>query len=217
MIVITMKIQSISLFITFILISSALGGISNVVSLYSLSNPFRGVESISLPTDGEQIETNYLTNDDVFHNGNTYLRLHHLPDSPNWDVNKFWQYNHTAQTFTLDVIEADIGSRWRAISTTANGSLYYLGWSNLSVGTNYISLNGQGNDRQFAGFQTEGSFKFTKFSHAFAGYTPTNPNSFGYEEITVTAQSIPEAGSYPLILGFLSIIFVAVKRKFRVE
>ena len=212
-----MRFQSVFLFSTFILISSALGGISNVASLYSSSNPFRGVESISLPTDGEQIEANYLTNDEVFHNGNTYLRLHHLPDSPNWDVSKFWQYNHTAQTFTLDVIEADIGSRWRAISTTANGSLYYLGWSNLSVGTNYISLNGQGNDRQFAGFQTEGSFKFTKFSHAFAGYTVTNPNLFGYEEISVTPQFIPEAKSYPLIFGIISILLVAVNRKFRIE
>ena len=210
-----MKIQCILLLSTFILISSALGGISNVISLYSSSNPFRGVDSISLPTNGEQIETNYLTNDEVFHNGNTYLRLHHLPDSPNWDVSKFWQYNHTAQTFTLDVIEADIGSRWRAISTNANGSFYYLGWSNLSEGTNYLSLNGQGNDRQFAGFQTEGSFKFTKFSHAFAGYTETNPNSFGYEEISVTPQSIPEARSYPLIFGILSILLVTVNRKFR--
>ncbi len=212
-----MKIQSAFLFPTIVLISSAFGGISNVSSLYSSSNPFRGVDSISLPTDGEQIETNYLTNDEVFHNGNTYLRLHHLPDSPNWDVSKFWQYNHTAQTFTLDVTEADIGSRWRAISTAANGSLYYLGWSNLSEGTNYLSLNGQGNDRHFAGFQTEGSFKFTKFSHAFAGYTVTNPNSFGYEEISVTPQSIPETRSYPLIFGILSILLVTVNRRFRTE
>ena len=212
-----MKIQNVFLFSTLILVSSVLGGISNVISLYSSSNPFRGVDNISLPTDGEQIETNYLTNDEVFHNGNTYLRLHHLPDSPNWDVSKFWQYNHTAQTFTLDVTEADIGSRWRAISTTANGSLYYLGWSNLSEGTNYLSLNGQGNDRQFAGFQTEGSFKFTKFSHAFAGYTVTNPNSFGYEEISVTPQSIPETRSYPLIFGILSILLVIVNRRFRTE
>lgn len=212
-----MKIHNVFLFSTIVLISSAFGGISNVSSLYSSSNPFRGVDSISLPTDGEQIETNYLTNDEVFHNGNTYLRLHHLPDSPNWDVSKFWQYNHTAQTFTLDVTEADIGSRWRAISTTANGSLYYLGWSNLSEGTNYLSLNGQGNDRQFAGFQTEGSFKFTKFSHAFAGYTVTNPNSFGYEEISVTPQFIPETRSYPLIFGILSILLVTVNRRFRTE
>ena len=212
-----MKIHNVFLFSTIVLFSSAFGGISNVSSLYSSSNPFRGVDSISLPTDGEQIETNYLTNDEVFHNGNTYLRLHHLPDSPNWDVSKFWQYNHTAQTFTLDVTEADIGSRWRAISTAANGSLYYLGWSNLSEGRNYLSLNGQGNDRHFAGFQTEGSFKFTKFSHAFAGYTVTNPNSFGYEEISVTPQSIPETRSYPLIFGILSILFVTVNRRFRTE
>ena len=205
------------LLLTLFLNPDAFSGILNVNSLYSSSSPFRGVESISLPTNGQQIETNYLTNGDVFHNGNTYLRLHHLPDSPNWDVSKFWQYNHTAQTFTLDVTEADIDSRWRAISTTANGSLYYLGWSNLSEGTNYLSLNGQGNDRQFAGFQTEGSFKFTKFSHAFAGYTVTNPNSFGYEEISVTPQSIPETRSYPLIFGILSILLVTVDRRFRTE
>ena len=80
-----------------------------------------------------------------------------------------------------------------------------------------MNLNGQGDDRQYAGFQIDGNFKFTKFSHAFAGYTVTNPNSFGYEEITVTATSIPEAGSYPLTFGILSILLVAVKRKFRTE
>ena len=212
-----MKFRTTLFLLTLFLNPDAYGGILNVLSLYSSSNPFRGVESISLPTNGEQIEANYLTNGDIFHNGNTYLRLHHLPDSPNWDVSKFWQYNHTAQTFTLDITEADPGSRWRAISTSANGSLYYLGWSNLSAGINYLSLNGQGDDRQFAGFQTDGSFKFTRFSHSFAGYTVTNPNSFGYEEITVTAQSIPEAGSYSLFIGILSILFVAVNRKFKTK
>ena len=212
-----MKIQVTFLLLILALNPNAFSGILNVNSLYSSSNPFRGVENISLPIEGEQIEANYLTNDDVFHNGNTFLRLHHLPNSPNWDVSKFWQYNHTAQTFTLEITEVSQDSRWRAISTTSTGSLYYQGWSNLIVGTNYMNLNGQGDDRQYAGFEIDGNFKFTKFSHAFAGYTVTNPNSFGYEEITVTATSIPEAGSYPLTFGILSILLVSVKRKFRAE
>lgn len=176
----------------------------SVNSEYSSSNPFRGVESISLPNDGELISTYYLTNDDIFDNGNTYLRIHHLPDSPQWDVSKFWPYNHSAQTFTLDIIEVSPGARWRQISTTASGSMYYLGWVNLNTGINSISLSAQGDDRQYAGFLTEGSFKFRKFSHAFAGYTQTNPN-FGYEEILV---SVPEPQTYGLVFGGLMLLYV---------
>lgn len=198
----------------FLLKSHIFSAVLNVNSLYSTSNPFRGVENITLPTDGDQIEANYLTNDDVFHNGNTYLRLHHLPDSPNWDVNNFWQYNHSAQTFTLEISEVSSGAQWRAISTKADGTIHYQGWSYLIVGTNYKNLNAQGNDRAYAGFQTYGSFKFTKFSHAFAGYTQTNPNTFGYEEIVVTAEPIPESRSYTLVLGVIT-LFVAFRRNQR--
>ena len=76
-----------------------------------------------------------------------------------------------------------------------------------------MNLNGQGADRQYAGFQTDGNFKFTKFSHAFAGYTITNPNLFGYEEITVTTQPIPEPRSYTIILSVLSILLVTSRRR----
>ena len=207
-----MKLKTILIVLIFLLKSSTFSAVNvHVNSLYSTSNPFRGVENITLPTSGDEIETNYLTNDDVFDNGNTFLRLHHLPDSPNWNINNFWQYNHTAQTFTLEVTEVSSGAKWRPISTSANGSLYYLGWLNLIVGTNYINLNAQGDDRAYAGFQTDGSFKFTRFSHAFAGYTQTNPNTFGYEEIVVTVTPIPETRSYPLVLGVIALI-VAFRR-----
>ena len=185
------------------------------VSVYSAASsvPFRGVENISLPSDGELV-SDYFSNDEIFDQGNTYLRVHHLPDSPNWDVSKFWQYNHTAQTFTLDIVEVDPGARWRQISTTANGSLFYLGWANLNTGINTLSLSAQGDDRQYAGFMTEGSFKFRKFSHSFAGHNPNLPTSavgnFGYEEILV---SVPEPHTNTLLLG-LTAIAIVILRKF---
>ena len=82
-----------------------------VHSEYSSSNPFRGVESISLPTDGELISNNYFTNDEIFENGDTYKRIHNVSNA-----NSFWPYNSTNHTFTLDVIEASAGARWRQIS-----------------------------------------------------------------------------------------------------
>lgn len=184
----------------------------SVTSAYSTSNPFRGVDKISLPTDGELLSAYYFTNDAIFDGGNTYLRVHHLPDSPNWDVSKFWQYNHSAQTFTLDIVELSPGARWRPISTTSSGSLYYLGWVNLNTGINTISLTAQAEDRQYAGFTIDGSLKFRKFSHSFASFNPSLPTTafgnFGYEELLV---SVPESQTYALILGVLAIA-IALKR-----
>ena len=168
-----------------------------VHSEYSSTNPFRGVESISLPTDGELISNNYFTNDEIFDNGNTYRRIHNASDA-----NSFWPYNPTNHTFTLDVTEASAGARWRQISSHANGSTYSLGWVNLTTGTNSLSLNPVGYDRTVIGLSTEGSFKFNKFTHTFGS------QSFGYEEISV----VPEPSSYAWMAGVFA-LFLAAKRR----
>ncbi len=176
-----------------------------VHSEYSSSNPFRGVESISLPTDGELIANNYFTNDEIFDNGDTYRRIHHIPgSSAQFDVNSFWPYNSANHTFTLDITEASAGARWRQISSHANGSTYSLGWVNLTTGTNSIFLNAEGNyDRAVIGFTTEGSFKFNKFTHTFGS------QSFGYEEISV---AVPEPSTYALMAGVFA-LFLACNRR----
>jgi len=176
-----------------------------VHSEYSSSNPFRGVESISLPTDGELISNNYFTNDEIFDNGNTYRRIHHIPgSSAQFDVNSFWPYNSAINTFTLDITEASAGARWRQISSHANGSTYSLGWVNLTTGTNSIFLNAEGNyDRAVIGFTTEGSFKFNKFTHTFGS------QSFGYEEISV---AVPEPSSYAWMAAVFA-LFLACNRR----
>ena len=168
-----------------------------VHSEYSSSNPFRGVESISLPTDGELISNNYFTNDEIFDNGNTYRRIHNASDA-----NSFWPYNPTNHTFTLDVTEASAGARWRQISSHANGSTYSLGWVNLTTGTNSISLNPVGYDRAVIGFTIDGTIKFNKFTHTFGS------QSFGYEEISV----VPEPSSYAWMAGVFA-LFLACKRR----
>ena len=175
-----------------------------VHSEYS-SSPFRGVESISLPTDGELIANNYFTNDEIFENGDTYKRIHHIPgSSAQFDVNSFWPYNSANHTFTLDITEVSAGARWRQISSHANGSTYSLGWVNLTTGTNSIFLNAEGNyNRAVIGFTTEGSFKFSKFTHTFGS------QSFGYEEISV---AVPEPSTYALVAGVFT-LFLACNRR----
>jgi len=177
-----------------------------VHSEYSSSNPFRGVESISLPTDGELIATNYFTNDEIFDDGDTYRRIHHIPgSSAQFDANSFWPYNSTNHTFTLDITEVSAGARWRQISSHANGSTYSLGWVNLTTGTNSISLNPVGNyDRAVIGFTTEGSFKFSKFTHTFGS------QSFGYEEISV---AVPEPSYYAFIAGVFTLVLACNRRR----
>ena len=168
-----------------------------VSSEYSSSNPFRGVESISLPTDDELISNYYFTNDEIFENGDTYKRIHNVSN-----VNSFWPYNPTNHTFTLDIIEASEGARWRQISSHQNGSTYSLGWVNLTTGTNSISLNPVNYNRAVIGFSIEGTFKFNKFTHTFGS------QSFGYEEISV----VPEPSSYAWITGVIA-LFLACNRR----
>ena len=169
-----------------------------VSSEYSSSNPFRGVESISLPTDGELISNNYFTNDEIFENGDTYKRIHNVSDA-----NSFWPYNPTNHTFTLDIIEASAGARWRQINSYQNGSTYSLGWANLTTGTNSISLNPVGYDRAVIGFSIDGTIKFNKFSHTFGS------QSWGYEEISV---AVPEPSFYAWIAALFA-LFLAAKRR----
>ena len=168
-----------------------------VISEYSSSNPFRGVESISLPTDGELISNNYFTNDEIFDNGDTYIRIHNASDA-----NSFWPYNPTNHTFALDIIEASAGARWRPISSHQNGSTYSLGWVNLTTGTNSISLNPVNYDRAVIGFFIDGTIKFNKFTHTFGS------QSWGYEEFSV----VPEHSSYAWVAGLFA-LFLAAKRR----
>ena len=169
-----------------------------VHSEYS-SNPFRGVESISLPTDGELIYNNYFTNDEIFDDGDTYKRIHNATNA-----NSFWPYNSTNHTFTLDITEASAGARWRQISSHQNGSTYSLGWVNLTTGTNSISLNPVGYDRAVIGFSIEGTFKFNKFTHTFGS------QSFGYEEISV---AVPEPSTYAFIAGVFVLLLATNRRR----
>lgn len=178
----------------------------SVISEYSSSNPFRGIENISLPNDGELISKFYFTNDEIFENGNTYKRIHHIPgSSAQFDANSFWPYNSTNHTFTLDIIYRSQDARWRPITSNENGTINTLGWVNLNTGTNLISLGAEGDyERPVIGFSTEGTFRFRKFTHTFGS------SSFGYEEISV---AIPEPSTYALLVGALALGFAAKRRK----
>lgn len=178
----------------------------SVISEYSSSNPFRGIENISLPNDGELISKFYFTNDEIFENGNTYKRIHHIPgSSAQFDANSFWPYNSTNHTFTLDIIYRSQDARWRPITWNENGTINTLGWVNLNTGTNSINLGAEGDyERPVIGFSTEGTFRFRKFTHTFGS------SSFGYEEISV---AIPEPSTYALLVGALALGFAAKRRK----
>ena len=177
-----------------------------VNSEYSSSNPFRGVENITLPANGSMIDKWHFTNNEIFDNGNTYKRIHHIPgSSPQFDADLFWPYNSSIHTFTLNIIDKSSDSRWRSIQSLQNGSLVYGGWVNLNIGLNTLSINPEGDfDRPVIGFSTQGNFKFRKFSHSFAS------QSWGYEEISV---AIPEPSTYGLIFGAIVFGF-AINRKY---
>ena len=75
-------------------------------SEYSSSNPFRGVENISLPKNKHDRIIWHFKNNEIFDNGNTYKRIHHIPGSSSqFDVGLFWPYNSSLHTFTLDIIQ----------------------------------------------------------------------------------------------------------------
>lgn len=166
----------------------------SIYSAYSSSNPFRGVEDISLPDDGSMIDKWYFTNDEIFDNGTTYKRIHHIPgSSPQFEASLFWPYNSSLHTFTLDIVQKSTDARWRSIQSLENGSLVHGGWVDLNIGLNSLSINPEGDfDRPVIGFSIEGTFKFRKFSHSFGS------QSWGYEEISV---AVPEPSTYALILG----------------
>jgi hypothetical protein len=147
-----------------------------VNSEYSPRNPFRGVENILLPND-EMTDNYYFTNDEIFDNGTTYKRIHHIPgSSPQFDAGLFWPYNSSLHTFSLDIIQKSSDTRWRSIQSLENGSLVYGGWVDLNAGLNSLSINPEGDfDRPVIGFLIEGTFKFRKFSHSFGS------QSWGYE------------------------------------
>ena len=175
-------------------------------SEYSSQIPFRGVENISLPNDSVT-DNYYFTNDEIFDNGTTYKRIHHIPgSSPQFEASLFWPYNSSLHTFTLDIFQKSSDARWRSIQSLENGTLVHGGWVNLNVGLNSLSINPEGDfDRPVIGFLIDGSFKFRKFSHSFAS------QSWGYEEISV---AIPETSTYALILGAVSLGIVFIRRNF---
>ena len=175
-----------------------------VHSEYSSSNPFRGVESISLPVDGSMIDRWHFTNDEIFDNGTTYKRIHHIPgSSPQFNASLFWPYNSSLHTFSLDIIQKSSDARWRSIQSLENGSLVHGGWVDLNIGLNSLSINPEGDfDRPVIGFLIEGTFNFRSFSHSFGSL------SWGYEEISV---AVPEPSTYVLLLGVVAFSF-AIRR-----
>ncbi|MAH40353.1 MAG: hypothetical protein CML08_03000, partial [Puniceicoccaceae bacterium] len=107
-----------------------------VHSEYSSQIPFRGVENISLPNDSVT-DNYYFTNDEIFDNGTTYKRIHHIPgSSPQFEASLFWPYNSSLHTFTLDIFQKSSDARWRSIQSLENGTLVHGGWVNLNVGLN---------------------------------------------------------------------------------
>ena len=122
-----------------------------------------------------------------------------------------WADSSNAQTFTLNVVgtptshDGSAGPRWRHQRTLANGSqVQFGGWSNLTEGSNSISMTGGVAFNRMVGFQIAGIVNFDTFTHSTGGLSDT---------LSVTAAAVPEVSHFGLLTGVVVLAFAARRRR----
>ena len=118
-----------------------------------------------------------------------------------------WAASSNAQTFTINVVGtptahgSNPGPRWRTIRSVANGNAFNSNWSDLSEGLNSLSFGGVSFDR-YVGFQIAGVVNIDSFTHDYES---------GSDTFSISA--VPEPSTYALLAGFITFVFVAIKRR----
>ena len=154
--------------------------------------------TFSAPADGSSADS--FLSDNIFQqaSGRDVFKRGHWGSA---NANFWGADSQPVQTFSLDVTSASVDSRWRILKSNAGGSYFFGSWSNITEGSNSVSITGVGFDRQ-VGFQIEGSVEFTSFTHDYVN---------GSDSLSVTV--VPEPSTYALLAGFAAFLFVAIKRR----
>jgi hypothetical protein len=171
------------------------GSFDNANSL-NWSPPAEGATSSDSFNDNALFETKFISglgNVDIFKTGT---------------ANGTWEDSKNAHTFTINVVGtpeahgANDGPRWRIIKSVANGSNFNGNWSDITTGSNSISMTGGVSFNRMVGFQIAGIVSFDSFSHDYGSNTDS-----------LTVSAVPEPSTYALIAGFAAFLFVVIKRR----
>ena len=118
-----------------------------------------------------------------------------------------WADSSNAHAFTLNVVGTPTsqngkpGPRWRINYSRDNGTTQNGAWSDLTTGTNQISIGGTAFDRTVA-VQLAGVINWDSFSHNYGS---------GTDSISVSA--VPEPSSYALLAGLFACTYMMVRRR----
>ena len=150
------------------------------------------------PADGDPADS--FLSDNIFQqvSGRDVFKRGHWGSA---NANYWGADSQPVQTFSLDVTSSSVDSRWRILKSNAGGSYFFGSWSDISEGSNSVSITGVGFDRQ-VGFQIEGSVEFTNLTHDFVNGSDT-----------LSISVVPEPSTYALFAGFAAFLFVAIKRR----
>ena len=184
--------------------SAADGGFANAPSA-NLSLPAAGETSSASLTDNSLFFTQFISglgNVDTYKSGLANTAV-------NTPASGAWASSGAAQEFSINVVGtpgahgSNLGPRWRTIRTINNGSTLNGNWTDITSGTNTISM-GNVPVQRMVGFQIAGVVAIDSFTHSWTG---------GSDNLSVAAVAVPEVSHFGLLTGVAVLAFAARRRR----